>query len=193
VKWYQQLVIAMVLFMLVGLVFRGGCPAAQPMGAPPGARIVEVVVAGRPGPGEERLSPASFTIRAEVADTQQKRRQGLVGRRGLAPGHGMLYVYEEPSTPPFDWSAMKFPVSVAFIAPDGTIVDIHRAAAGDPGEYSPPNPIRYALEVRAGWFQDRGITPGDRLILPPELAAQPATPPADESDEEAPAAPPGSE
>jgi len=113
------------------------------------------------------LSKLSYTIHAEVADTPQKRRQGLSGRPGLEPGYGMLYVYDEPTRPEFSEAETPFPLSVAFIAADGSITEIQRTDANDPRIIKPAEPVKYALEVRSGWFEDRGVRPGEAFRIPP--------------------------
>jgi hypothetical protein len=172
-NWKRHIITFVIIFLVVGLLLapRGGCPGAAPRGAarPPDARIVSLTVAGRPA-AEDRLAPRSYTIRAEVADTVQKRQAGLSERRGLEPGYGMLYVYEEPRRPEFSWQYMSFPVSAAFMRGDGTIAEIHRAAPQESGVFVPADSVLYALEVRDGWFADRNLGPGDRLELPQELA-----------------------
>lgn len=81
----------------------------------------------------------------------------------------MLYVYPGPQQPRFEWSQMGFPVSDAFLDATGAILAIHQAADHDQAVYTPPQPVRFVLEVRAGWFKDRGVKAGDRLELPPGL------------------------
>jgi uncharacterized membrane protein (UPF0127 family) len=171
VKLLRQILPFLGIALLMVLLLKGGgCPTSRPVGAPPGARVVTISVAGRPDPQEKDLSAASFSIQAEVADTVETRRQGLTGRGGLEPGHGMLYVYPEPQQPEFEWSKMGFPVSDAFLAPDGTILAIQQAAAHDQAAYTPEQPAKFVLELRSGWFQDRGVKAGDRLVLPADLA-----------------------
>lgn len=175
-KWSWQILIFVGIFAFIVMMAKGGggCPTRQPVGAAPGAKIVAVTVAGRPTPEEKQLSPASFAIQAEVADTEQTRRQGLIGRGGLQPGCGILYVYPEPQKPQFVWSAMSFPVSDAFLGPDGTILAVRDAAAHDPATYTPEAPAKFVLEVRRGWFEDRGLKAGDKLVLPAELTGRAA-------------------
>ena len=175
-KFSWQIFMFLGIFVLMALLMKGGggCPSQQPIGAPPGAKIVTITAAGRPGPEEKSLSPDSFAIKAEVADTQAKRSQGLLGRGGLEPGCGMLYVYPEPQKPPFVWATMGFAVSDAFLSPDGTILALQDAKAHDPATYTPEEPVKFVLEVRNGWFADRGLKKGDKLVLPAELAGQAA-------------------
>jgi uncharacterized membrane protein (UPF0127 family) len=168
-NWKKHIPIIIIVFLLAGLFMRpGGCPGPAGSGRPPDARIVEISAAGLPEQGSGQ-SPLSYTIHAEVADTAAARRQGLSGRRGLEPGYGMLYVYSPPAAMEFTEQGTAFPLSVAFLRQDGTVLGIHQTVARDPGRFSPPEPLPYVLEVREGWFADRGIVPGDRLVMPDGL------------------------
>jgi len=155
------------IFVGVGMLMsRGGCNPQADKGPPPDAKVVEIK-ADVPIPGH--LSELSFVISAEVADTAAKRDAGLSGRRALRPGAGMLYVFPQPSQPDFYEANTPFALTTAFLRDDGTVLELHTTTANDPGSFSPFEPVRYALQVRAGWFGDRGLTAGTRLILPPEV------------------------
>jgi uncharacterized membrane protein (UPF0127 family) len=163
VKWKTHLLTFVVIFVAVVLVAQSCRPRSQAGGVPPpDARFVTLVLDGRP----ERLSEFSYEVRAELADTPQKRAQGLAGRPGLEPGGGMLYVYDEPRRPEFSEAATRFPLSIAFLRDDGTIAEVRDTAALDQDVVQPEEPVRYILEVRAGWFADRGVGPGARFLLP---------------------------
>jgi uncharacterized membrane protein (UPF0127 family) len=120
------------------------------------------------------LSQYSFVIKAEVADTEDKRAPGLSGRRALMPGYGMLYVFDEPEKPTFSEARTAFPLTTAFLRADGTIALLHVTTARDPVPFSCEEAVPFVLQVRAGWFRDRGIKEGDRLVLPPEAYGMPA-------------------
>jgi len=165
VKWTKHLLIFIVVFLALGYFFRGGCaPGGTGGGPPPDARFVEVRVPGLPGASEHQAG-RSYALRAEVADTVEKRQKGLSGRRGLEPGHAMLYVYLEPRTPEFTGGSTPFPLSTAFLRDDGTIASIHKTEPKDATRFGPEEPVRYALEVRQGWFEDRGLKAGDRVEI----------------------------
>ncbi|MFO7955753.1 MAG: DUF192 domain-containing protein [Candidatus Brocadiia bacterium] len=164
-NWKKHIIIFLVVFFLGAFVFgRGGCTPGGG-GRPEDATVVELTVPG--SPEAEYRSEYSYTIRAEVADTAAKRQKGLSGRRGLEPGYGMLYVYDEPRQPDLTQANTPFPLSVAFLKTDGEIVGIRQTEPNDEAVYSPPEPVSYILEVRRGWFEDRGIAEGDRLSIPP--------------------------
>lgn len=180
-----------IAFILGMLLFKpGACnPSGRGAGRPPDARVVELALeTDRPA----GLAGDSFLIRAELADTAQKRSKGLTGRRGIEQGYGMLYVYPEPTAPEFSSAGNTFPTSLAFLRHDGTIAMIRRLSPGDVTVVTPSEPVSYVLEAREGWFADRGVTADDKLVLPPSLtqhavrpAAEPPMAPPTESAETA--------
>ncbi len=176
IKWKKHILPFVLIFLVMSLLSgRGGActpdRANRPV-RPPDARIEELTLEGGPG----HLSPRSYTIRAEIADTLQKRRQGLADRPGLEAGYAMLYVYDTPQRPEFSEGSTSFPLSVAFIREDGTVAEIHKTKANDPRVIAPEEPVRYALEVRSGWFEDRKVGVGARFVLPPALQELPQPP-----------------
>jgi uncharacterized membrane protein (UPF0127 family) len=179
VNWKKNLITFVVIFLGVMLLSRSCVPRTAPnFGRPEGAQIVSVVLQGKP----EGLAEDSYALHAEVANTVEKRQAGLSGRPGLEPGYAMLYVYPEPQTPEFSEAGTRMPLSVAFIRDDGTIAQIRDVEAQSPGKFSPDEPVRYVLEVRQGWFADRGAGPGSKLALPTALLSAPAVPAAVPAD-----------
>jgi uncharacterized membrane protein (UPF0127 family) len=55
------------------------------------------------------------------------------------------------------------PLSIAYIANDGRILEIYDMQPGNLTPVRSSRSARYALEVPQGWFDRVGITPGDRL------------------------------
>lgn len=172
-EWKKHIIIAVIIFVLVGLLFggRGGCLPRQQAGPirPLDATVVELTLVEMPGHVSER----SYTVRAELADTTQKRRLGLAGRPGLEPGYGMLYVYDTPQEREFSEAGTPFALSLAFVREDGTIAKIQKTKANDQRVIVPDEPVTYVLEVRSGWFEDRNIRAGARLNLPAALKRTP--------------------
>ena len=110
---------------------------------------------------ELKAGPHRFDV--EVATTPPQRAQGLMGRTHLADGTGMLFVFEEPNRHCFWMKDTALPLSVAFLADDGTVVGIADMQPQTTDLHCAKAPVRYALEVRQGGFGSRGIAPGGRL------------------------------
>ncbi len=107
-------------------------------------------------------------ITAEVAKTTEQVTTGLMYRFSLKPDHGMLFVFERNEPLSF-WMRNTFiPLSIAFVAPDGRILNIDDMAPQDETTHLSKGPAMYAIEMRKGWFAERGIRAGDRVSgLPP--------------------------
>ena len=105
-------------------------------------------------------------VEVEIADDDTERQRGLMGRTELDEDSGMLFVYEAEQPRSFWMKDTLLPLSIAYIAADGHIVDIQDMQPLDETSYPSAEPARYALEVNQGFFTERGIQVGDRLDLP---------------------------
>ncbi|WP_010261688.1 DUF192 domain-containing protein [Treponema primitia] len=106
-------------------------------------------------------------ILAEIARTEDQRTRGLMGRKSLADGQGMLFVFERDHILSFWMKNTLIPLSIAYIAYDGRILEIHDMQPQSLRTIQSSRSARYALEVPQGWFTRAGIKPGD--VLGPNL------------------------
>jgi uncharacterized membrane protein (UPF0127 family) len=109
------------------------------------------------------LNAAIHNIRAEVAQSPAEQQVGLMHRREMAVNDGMLFVYDEPGTRCFWMKNTLLPLSIAFIADDGRIVNIEDMQPLALDSHCSKQPVRYALEMNQGWFAKRGLKPGSVL------------------------------
>lgn len=117
------------------------------------------------------LEVGSHRISAEVAAAPAARARGLMFRESLPPDHGMLFIFEQEQVLHFWMRNTVIPLSIAYVDARGRIVRIADLEPLDERRVSSLAPARYALEMRRGWFQDRGVREGDRLGGIPELGA----------------------
>lgn len=110
---------------------------------------------------------AELTV--ELAVTTAERGRGLMFREELPQDRGMLFVYQEDTSSGFWMKDTLIPLSIAFIAADGTIIDIQDMEPLSTDLHHSPAPYRYALEVNQGWFDDHGFGPGATVELPDAL------------------------
>jgi uncharacterized membrane protein (UPF0127 family) len=109
------------------------------------------------------LTIGKHKLVAEVATTPDQRSTGLMYRFSLRPDHGMLFVFERPERLSF-WMRNTFiPLSIAFIGADGRIVNIEDMVPQTETSHWSRGPALYALEMRKGWFAERGIREGDAV------------------------------
>ena len=106
------------------------------------------------------LTIGTHKLTAEIATTPDQRSVGLMNRFSLKPDHGMLFVFEKNEPLAFWMRNTYIPLSIAFIAPDGRIVNIEDMKPQTDESHWSKGPALYALEMKKGWFAERGIGPG---------------------------------
>ncbi|MGH8849379.1 MAG: DUF192 domain-containing protein [Casimicrobiaceae bacterium] len=102
-------------------------------------------------------------LTAEVAATEESRTTGLMRRFSLRPDHGMLFVFTAPQPLAFWMKDTYVPLSIAFIAGDGHILNIDDMAPQTETTHPSHGPALFALEMKKGWFAQNGIRTGDRV------------------------------
>ena len=110
-----------------------------------------------------QLQAGMHNIRAQVAATPEQRATGLMHRREMAQHEGMLFVFEQPSVQCFWMKNTLLPLSIAFVADDGTVVNIHEMKPQTLDSHCSDKPVRYVLEMNQGWFAKRGVKTGFKL------------------------------
>ena len=110
-----------------------------------------------------RINAGIYNIQAEVAQTPDQREIGLMFRKTMATSDGMLFAFEEPGTQCFWMKNTLLPLSVAFVADDGTIVNIDDMKPLTLDGHCSAKPVRFVLEMNQGWFAKRGIKAGEKL------------------------------
>jgi uncharacterized protein len=102
-------------------------------------------------------------VTAEVTTTVASRAVGLMRRFSLQPDHGMLFVFNAPQPLTFWMKDTYIPLSIAFIGPDGRILNIEDMAPQTESAHDSHGPAMFALEMKKGWFAQFAITAGDRV------------------------------
>lgn len=100
----------------------------------------------------------------EIADTEAERERGLMGRRALAPGTGMIFVYPTPRRVAFWMHDTPLALDMLFIDAGGRIETLHQNAR--PYDDTPiwsAGPVLYVLEIAGGQAAALGLRPGQRV------------------------------
>ena len=105
-------------------------------------------------------------VEVEIADDQAEQRRGLMERTELAEDAGMLFVFDREEPRSFWMRNTLIPLSIAYIASDGRIVDIQDMQPLDETSHPSGAPAQYALEVNQGFFAERGIEVGNEVEIP---------------------------
>jgi len=107
---------------------------------------------------KRKLKLGSQTLTVEIADTNEKTSQGLMYRKELPEGTGMLFIFPDEQVRSF-WMRNTFiPLSIGFFNAKKELIDIQDMDPSlsemqtDLPTYVSKGPAQYALEVPKGWF-----------------------------------------
>lgn len=139
----------MLLLAMPALLVAAGCShSTQPRtrGEP------EVILQTRAG--EEH-------VKVEIARTDPERQRGLMFRQSLAPGRGMIFLFERPQKLKFWMKNTYIPLDMIFIGADKRVVYVEENA--EPltlSERGPDEDTQFVLEVPGGWARAHGVERG---------------------------------
>lgn len=105
---------------------------------------------------------ASFSV--EIADDEAERARGLMFRREMADGAGMLFVYDAPQPAAFWMKNTLIPLDILFADQRGIVTSIHENTV--PGDLTPIDgggAVFAVLEINAGLARRYGITAGSEI------------------------------
>ena len=109
------------------------------------------------------ITAGMHRIDAQVAAAPQERQTGLMHRKEMPAHEGMLFVFEQPATQCFWMKNTLLPLTAAFVADDGTIVNLADMKPQTEDSHCSAKPVRYVLEMNQGWFGKKGIKAGFKL------------------------------
>jgi hypothetical protein len=113
-----------------------------------------------------QLSAGMHLIDAQVAQTPEQRAIGLMHRREMPVTEGMLFVFEQPAIQCFWMKNTLLPLTAAFVADDGRVVNLADMKPQTLESHCSAEPVRFVVEMNQGWFAKRGLTAGSRLSGP---------------------------
>jgi len=110
-----------------------------------------------------KLSAGMYLIDTQVATTPEQREIGLMFRQQMPQAEGMLFVFGTPAEQCFWMKNTLLPLTAAFVADDGTIVNLADMKPQTTDSHCSKKPVRYVLEMNQGWFEKKGIKAGAKL------------------------------
>ena len=113
-----------------------------------------------------QLQAGMHQIQAQVAATPDQRSVGLMHRAEMPQSEGMLFAFEQATQQCFWMKNTLLPLTSAFIADDGTIVNLADMKPQTTDAHCSEQPVRWVLEMNQGWFAKRGIKAGFKLQGP---------------------------
>lgn len=113
------------------------------------------------------ISVGGTPVTVFIADTEEERGRGLSGREALPPTQGMLFIFQEDAPYRIWMKDMLFPIDILWIDSGGVIVEIKRDVSPStyPDTFGPPVPVRYILEVPAGFSEQYNVEIGTKVEL----------------------------
>ena len=124
-------------------------------------------------PGAQRLRAVTMTlggkpVTLEVADDPGEQQIGLMHRRSMPAGHGMLFVFPVERELSFYMRNTLIPLDIVYVNADGRIVSIHQMKPMDETDVPSDGPAKFAIELNLNAAHDLGLKPGDRVTIPGE-------------------------
>lgn len=116
---------------------------------------------------KEKVLIKSSLLVGYLADTPEKRVQGLSGKAFLPSNTAMLFKFDTPDTYGIWMKDMRFPIDVIWLDKNKTVVNLKRSV--DPSTYPlvfyPPKESLYVIEVRSGFIDDKSLKLGDEILF----------------------------
>lgn len=134
--------------------------------SPVSAVMEQAVVPGQPSPS---VWIETTEIPVEIAISSAAVQKGLSGRKVLAGDKGMLFVFDRAEIYRFWMPDMHFPIDIIWID-NGKVLDADENVSPEfdplhPVFYMPSRPVRYVLEVNAGFMKRKNIRIGDPVTF----------------------------
>jgi uncharacterized membrane protein (UPF0127 family) len=127
--------------------------------------------ADKSAPTRYQVVVANVTVLAEAASTPQQLQQGLMHRTSLDANAGMLFVFPREERESFWMKNTPIALDIIFITADLRVLEIYRSVPPCAGYlcpfYTSSAPIKYALEVNAGFSERNGVKAGDEVRVVP--------------------------
>lgn len=84
-------------------------------------------------------------------------------RQSMPQHEGMLFVFEQPAVQCFWMKNTLLALTAAFVADDGSIVNLAHMKPQTTEPHCSAKPVRYVLEMNQGWFAKKGLQAGSKL------------------------------
>jgi len=110
-----------------------------------------------------RIGAGMYQIDTQLALTAAEQQTGLMYRKEMPQQEGMLFVFTQPSTQCFWMKNTLLPLTAAFVADDGRIVNLVDMKPLTLDSHCSEEPVRFVLEMNQGWFAKKNLKKGSKL------------------------------
>lgn len=150
----------LLLSLLLALPLLGCRSNGSEGDAQSGPEASEAVMPAGPGRDLAWVIFGADTVVAEIARTPDQRSQGLKDRDFLAPGAGMIFVFDTEEVRSFWMQDTFIPLDIAYLDANARIIDIQPMEPESTRLHTSSGPAMFALEVPQGWFAEMEIEVG---------------------------------
>lgn len=112
------------------------------------------------------LNAGMHLLQVQLAQDFEQRQIGLMWRKEMPQNEGMLFIFEQAGVQCFWMRNTLLPLTAAFVADDGTIVNLADMKPMNDNSHCSQKPVRFVLEMNQGWFAKRNIQAGFKLSGP---------------------------
>jgi uncharacterized membrane protein (UPF0127 family) len=112
------------------------------------------------------INVAGIELEVELATTLEEQMLGLMHRNKLEDNEGMLFIFPQEEILSFWMKDTRIPLSIAFIKANGRIVQIESMKPYSLDTHVSREKVKYALEVKDGWFMRHNVKEGDTVKIP---------------------------
>ncbi|MAG55531.1 MAG: hypothetical protein CMJ83_04495 [Planctomycetes bacterium] len=135
---------------------------------PPAARL----------PGHHAITVGGVPAQVRVANTRTLHYHGLSGVKSLRPDQGMLFKYKDKAERRFWMKGCQIGLDIAFLGDELEVMEVYTLSAPtatttdrDMPRAASSVPVRWVLELPAGFFLRNGLMKGARVVVPTKVRA----------------------
>lgn len=146
---------------MVAALLLAGCQKEEP--APPKVLTIDDILPKQAQPKlpTTKLWLGPETLITELAVNQEQMSAGMMFRSNMADNEAMLFAFPEPLRASFWMKNVTLPLSAAYVASDGTILEIHPLQPQDTNSVTAASDnVQFVIETTQGWFQRHNISTG---------------------------------
>ena len=120
--------------------------------------------------GHARAKIGERWLDMEVADNSYTRAKGLMYRKKMKKGSGMLFIFDSERRYSFWMLNMQFSIDLIWLDRDMRVVDITKDAVPSHSifssrSYSPKAPAMYVIETCSGFASSSKLKPGNKIKI----------------------------
>lgn len=116
--------------------------------------------------GKVTFTSQNLEMNVKIAKTKAERNQGLMNVKEMPKNEGMLFIFEAERRQGFWMKDTHIPLDMIFIGSDLKVRNIHEGAIPmDETPIASILPVKYVVEVNAGFVRDNQIKIGDRIQI----------------------------